>query len=330
MISGHWRNAELIREFDLIHQLSCAQNIRRDEVALGIGDDAAVLDVPTGKQLVMSTDTLNPDVHFSQESSASDIGYKSLAVNLSDIAAMGAEPVAASLSLSLPELNTQWLQDFSRGFFALADYFKVQLVGGDTVQGPLSISVTAYGLVEKDRAITRSGACPGDSIYVTGVLGDAGAALLVLQGELSLTGSQASYLMERLHRPVPRVGPGQSLQGIASSMIDISDGLAADLGHILENSSCGAMIRIDQLPISAVLDECFESASGYHCPLYGGDDYELCFTVPEYARHEAESMMMQHQLPVSCVGTIEEGDGLRLLQPDGTIAAALSDGYQHF
>ena len=317
-------------EFELIQQLANAQSIQRDEVVLGIGDDAAVLDIPEGHELVVSTDTLNVGVHFPKDTSAQNIGYKSLAVNLSDLAAMGAEPLAVNLSLSLPDSDTQWIKDFSEGFFSLAAIHNIQLIGGDTTRGPLSISVTIFGMVSKGQAIRRSTAKVGDSIYVTGTLGDAGAALLGLMGELKLTGHQQQVFNERLNRPQPRVATGMALRGVASSCIDISDGLTADLGHILEQSNLGATLYADQLPVSSVYKEIFDLAGGWHLPLNAGDDYELCFTIAEANHPELEAAMSSIDVPVTWIGTIESNAGLRLFMPDATTQTIEPMGYDHF
>ncbi len=317
-------------EFDLIRQLATNQTVQREEVVLGIGDDAAILDIPEGYELVVSTDTLNAGVHFPQETSARDIGYKSLAVNLSDMAAMGAKPLAVNLSLSLPDSDDGWLTTFAEGFFELAAKHNVQLMGGDTTCGGLSISVTVMGVVEKGSAIRRSGAQAGDLIYVTGTVGDAGAALLALLGELHLTGPQQRALVDRLNRPTPRVETGLSIQGYASACIDISDGLAADLGHMLDQSNVGAALYVDQIPLSDELQDCFDLAGGWTVPLNSGDDYEICFTIPEDKQGEFEAMMSDSGHSVSCIGMIETSPGLKLMMPDGSTEVVETQGYDHF
>jgi len=317
-------------EFDLIDQLVRTQFIQRDEVALGIGDDAALLDVPSGYELVISTDTLNSGVHFPEDTSADAIGHKSLAVSLSDLAAMGAEPVAVSLSLSLPEADEVWLKDFARGFFLLADQYKVQLIGGDTTRGPLSIGTTIYGKVPKGQAIRRNGAGPGDVICVTGTLGDAGAALLALQGELKLTGPQEKILLKKLEYPQPRIFEGQAIRKLATACIDISDGLVADLGHILKQSNTGATIYVDQLPVSETLRQCLDRASGWHLAMQAGDDYELCFTVPEDKQAELEDIRIEMDLPITYIGITEPRKGLHLMMPDGSLETLDIEGYEHF
>ncbi|TNG01087.1 MAG: thiamine-phosphate kinase [Gammaproteobacteria bacterium] len=317
-------------EFELIRQLSELQAVRRNEVRLGIGDDAALLDIPADNELVLTTDTLNGGVHFPEQTLPEDIGYKSLAVNLSDLAAMGATPVAANLSLSLPKADESWLKRFAEGFFQVADQYDVQLVGGDTTRGPLSISVTAMGFVRKGRALLRSGAMPGDMIYVTGHLGDAGAALLALQGELKLSGPQNDQLLKRLNRPEPRNQVGQRLSGLASACIDLSDGLIADLGHILQRSHTGATLYVERLPVSPTLQTCFDLAGGWYVPLSSGDDYELCFTIPESRQAEVESIVQDFDLPITWIGMIESLPGLRLLMDDGSEYSGGAGGYDHF
>ena len=329
-----------VGEFELIRQLAGAQTLRREEVVLGIGDDAAILNIPDDHELVVSTDTLNIGVHFPETTPAESIGYKSLAVSLSDLAAMGAEPLAANLSLSLPESDAAWIAEFANGFFELANRYNVQLIGGDTTRGSLSISVTIFGQLPKGQAIRRSGAQAGDLIYVTGTLGDAGAALLALQGELKISGPQQKALMQRLDRPEPRVEWGQALRGIASACIDLSDGLAADIGHLVdmsngnqgdsEQSVCGASLMVDQLPLSETLRECFDLAGGWTLPLQAGDDYELCFTVPENRQAELEALKSRIETPISQVGFIEKMTGLHLQMPDGSMETIAPKGYAHF
>ncbi len=317
-------------EFDLIRRLGLSQSIRRDEVVLGIGDDAAILDVPEGQQLVVSTDTFNHGVHFPEGTAACDIGYKSMAASLSDVAAMGAEPLAANLSLSMPDPGEEWLAGFARGFFESADQFQVQLMGGDTTRGPLSISVTIFATVPADKALRRSGANAGDLIYVTGTLGDSGAALLALQGELKLTQPQRNALVGRLNRPIPRVETGMLIRDYASACIDISDGLTADLGHILEQSGVAATLYVEQIPLSEKLKGCFDAAGGWTVPLNSGDDYELCFTVPGGNQGELQGLLAGKQPAVRCIGMAEAGNNLKLMMPDGTIKIIEPAGYDHF
>lgn len=317
-------------EFDIIKQLQLAQSVDRAELVLGIGDDAAVLDIPKGKQLVISTDTLNAGVHFPVDTSPQDIGFKSLAVNLSDMAAMGAEPFAVNLSLAMPADEHEWLAGFTEGFLSLASQHNVQLAGGDTTRGPLSISVTMLGLVSPGEVLRRDTAKPGDSIYVTGTLGDAGAALLGLMGELKLNGPQQQQLYARLNRPQARVELGQALTGIASACIDLSDGLAADVGHLVESGELGATLYVDQLPLSEHYREVFDLAGGWSLPLYAGDDYELCFTVADANLGRLQALDNGFNIPLTCVGMIDASPGVKLMMPDGTTTLAESKGYDHF
>ena len=317
-------------EFDIIRQLAEGQKLSRDEIKLGIGDDAAVLEIPSGYELVVSTDTLNHGVHFSEDDDAGDIGYKVLAVNLSDLAAMGAQPLAFNLSLSLPQSDENWLESFASGLFALANQYQVQLTGGDTTQGPLSISMTIMGLVPAGQAMRRQGASPGDSIYVTGTLGDAGAALLGKLGELKLNGPQQEALYSRLTRPSPRIETGLLLRGIASSCIDISDGLAADLGHVLQQSSVGATVYVDQIPLSSVYREVFDMAGGWTVPLSAGDDYELCFTIDDQQHPSIHGELASLGVSISCIGMVEQQPGLRIQMPDGSVDMGHYAGYEHF
>jgi len=237
-------------EFELIARYFTPQKISRADVIVDIGDDCAILDIPTTSHLAITTDTLVNGVHFPMETAAFDVGYKSLAVNLSDLAAMGATPAWASLALTLPGYDETWLAEFSRGFFDLATRHGVQLMGGDMTRGPLSITVTALGFVPKNQAIQRQGAKPGDLIYVTDTLGDAGLALSFLKNKTAMAAAHQHTILTRLNRPEPRIDIGIQLRPIASSAIDISDGLAADLGHILKKNRVGAHIYVDQLPLS--------------------------------------------------------------------------------
>jgi thiamine-monophosphate kinase len=314
-------------EFEIIEQFFTRQAISREDVLLGIGDDAAVLQVPADSDLVLCMDTLVAGIHFPQHTSARAIGHKALAVNLSDLAAMGAVPVWATLSITLPENDAAWLAEFASGFFALAKQYGVQLVGGDTTRGPLSVTVQAHGFVPRGMALQRDGAQSGDRIYVTGSLGDAGLALL-MQGEAAL--------QERLDYPQPRIEAGQALRGLASAAIDISDGLLADLGHILEAGAQGATIRVDELPRSpaflAALERAGEDrASWSHAlPLSAGDDYELCFTVPESRCVAAEKELQHLGEPVTAIGIIEPEPGIRCVRADGAVYRPQATGYRHF
>lgn len=316
-------------EFELIERYFArrAAQIRAPHVALGIGDDAALLDIPAGMQLAVSVDTLVSGVHFPASTEPYDIGYKALAVSLSDMAAMGAEPLAATLALTLPEADESWLQRFSDGFFDLAERYQVQLIGGDTTRGPLSITVQLHGLLPQGAALLRSGARADDDIYVTGALGDAGLALLALQGKTALPAPQRA--LDKLNRPVPRVREGMALRGIASSAIDISDGLLADLGHILKASGAGARLNVDALPLSADVRSCGEERA-YALALGAGDDYELCFTVPASGKPALKRAFETLACAYTRVGVIERESGLRCVRAGGALYTPKISGYEHF
>ena len=326
-------------EFDLI-DLSGARAALRDGVLLGIGDDAAVLQVPAGHELVVTADTLNAGVHFPADTAPADIGWKALAVNLSDLAAMGARPAWCTLSLSLPADDPGWLDAFLDGFLTLADAHAIALVGGDTTRGPLSIAVTAMGLVEAGAALRRDGACVGDDVWVTGTLGDAAAALL-LDGHLPspVDGAEvptagpdvATVLRTRLARPTPRVGAGRGLAGLAHACVDVSDGLLADLGHVCRRSGVGAEVEIAQLPASPALLAAF-SATGLRAALQagGGDDYELCFTAPAHLRGAVLQVLMQAGVEGTRIGRIVTGSGVHALSADGAPWQPPRRGYVHF
>ena len=312
-------------EFDLV-ALIRARAGTRDDVVLGIGDDAAILRVPAGHDLVVSTDTLNIGVHFPAETTASDIGWKALAANLSDLAAMGAQPAWCTLNLTLPEADSDWLHAFLDGFLQLATQHAVALVGGDTTRGPLSVTVTVHGFLPRDKALLRSGARVGDDLWVSGTLGDAAAALRQWRD-----GSMVdSALRKRLDLPIPRVELGLALRGIANACIDVSDGLLADLGHVLEASRLGATIASASLPTSRELAISLEAPTRVRLQLGGGDDYELCFTASPARAGEVLAVAERAGVPVTRIGCIDANPGLRVRDANGAIGAAPEAGYRHF
>lgn len=317
-----------MNEFELIKRFFAAQPIARDDVTLGVGDDAALLQPPVGMQLVVTSDLLVSGVHFFPHADPAALGHKSLAVNLSDLAAMGADPAWFTLSLSLPAVDVDWLQAFCNGMYALARRYNVQLVGGDTTRGPLSIGITAHGFVPAGQALLRSGAKPGDRIYVTGVLGDAALALAQEQGKLNLAGNDRDAVGERLARPTPRVEVGRALRGIAGSAIDISDGLLADLGHILEQSNVGAQLRLAAIPLSKTYRSLLPQV-GWDAALAGGDDYELCVTVPP-ARAGLDASRPEFACGLTYVGDIVAGRELEVLDASGKRYQPKAVGYDHF
>lgn len=318
-----------LSEFELIRRFFTRAKSREDTV-LGIGDDAALVRVPPGMELAAASDTLVEGVHFPRDTVPFDIGYKALAVNLSDLAAMGAEPAWAMLSLAVPAAEESWLAEFARGLFELADRHNVELIGGDTVCGPLSVTVQVLGLVPAGVALRRAGARPGDVIYVTGTLGDAGLALYDKQGGVVLDDAERTALHPRLDRPAPRVAEGLALRGIAGAAIDISDGLLADLGHILEASGVGATIQVERLPLSATLRAHLEPADGWRLALGAGDDYELCFSVAPAKQPALERALADVSCGYTRIGIIEDIPGLRCRREDGTPFVTDVAGYNHF
>ncbi|MHB1948974.1 MAG: thiamine-phosphate kinase [Gammaproteobacteria bacterium] len=311
-----------LHEFDIIAKYFSTQAMQRDDVVLDIGDDCAMVEVAALQQLVITTDTLVAGVHFPINTSAYDIGYKSLAVNLSDLAAMGATPAWFTLALTMPDANEKWLEKFSQGLFAIADRYQIQLIGGDLTRGPLTITITAHGLVPKNQALKRSGAQVGDLIYVTHTLGDAALGLLSLQNKITIASEYKDFIYNKLNRPEPRIETGLHLRNIANAAIDISDGLIADLTHILEMSHVGATVYIDDLPISAAVRQS-TSDHLFDLALSGGDDYELCFTLPK-----DKTPLLKNDC--TCIGVITEKSGLDLRFKDGTSYNRSNKGYQHF
>ncbi len=309
-------------EFDLIARIR-ARAAHRADVVLGIGDDAALLRVPAGHELVVTMDALNAGVHFLEDTAPADLGWKALAVNLSDLAAMGAQPAWCTLSLSLQRADADWLDGFLDGFLELAQRHEVALVGGDTTRGPLSIAVTAHGFVPEGAALRRDGARIGDDVWITGTIGDAAAAL-------SLSSPSPFELIERLRRPAPRIAAGLALRGLAHACIDVSDGVLADLGHVCNASGVGAEIAIAQLPTSDALAKLFDAQAQRALQLAGGDDYELCFTAAADAREAVQRALASVDTPGTIIGRIVAGDTVRALAPDGRAWAPPRAGYAHF
>ncbi|NIG19526.1 thiamine-phosphate kinase [Pantoea sp. Al-1710] len=318
-------------EFELIARYFNRVTSSRRDVEKGIGDDCALLNVPEKQTLAISTDTLVAGVHFLRDIHPADLGYKALAVNLSDLAAMGADPAWLTLAITLPEVNESWLAAFSDSLFELLDYYDMQLIGGDTTRGPLSLTLGIHGLVPTGRALKRSGAKPGDWIFVTGTLGDSAAGLSLLQHCHRLNDPAVHEVLIKRHlRPMPRVLQGQALRNLATSAIDISDGLIADLGHILTASRVGARLNLEALPLSAALRDHFEPEQVLTWALSGGEDYELCFTVPEVNRGALDVALGHLGVPYTCIGQIApEADGLTLLE-NGKPRRFNHKGFDHF
>ena len=310
----------IMNEFDLIHNYF-TWPIKDSSIALGVGDDAALFSLEQGFQLVTTTDTLTEGVHFSASTPAKDIAHKSLAVNLSDIAAMGAMPKYFTLAITLPKIDQSWLQEFSQSLRHLSEKYKVSLVGGDTTRGPLNISITMIGMVESSKALTRSGAKLGDGVYVSGTVGDAGFCYWKLSKGL-LPSSQE---IKKLNCPIPRVELGLELKNLASSCIDISDGLEQDLSHILKASSVGAVIEVKKIPISKALKAHIKDTNEWSIPLCGGDDYELCFTIPRGNEEALKKLSESCNVNITRIGLVCESLGLKIEGFNGP-----RNSYKHF
>lgn len=300
------------------------------QATLGVGDDAALMTVSAGMELAVSTDMLVAGTHFFPDADPHKLGWKTLAVNVSDLAAMGAQPRWATLAIALPQADEAWLAAFADGFFKCAGQFNIDLVGGDTTRGPLSFSVTIFGEVPQGQALRRDGAKPGDDIWVSGTVGAAALALAELQHRITLDEADSMHCRRALDTPQPRVALGLALRGSATSAIDISDGLLADLGHILERSHVGAEICFDALPAHPALERLLAEDWGRACLLAGGDDYELCFTAPRAQRNEIAAIADKLGLKLTRIGGITADAQLRLLDAAGQPMATGKSGYDHF
>ncbi len=311
-------------EFDLIRRFFVRPPCR-SETHLGVGDDCALLK-PCGQMLAATIDTLISGVHFLPSTDPVSLGHRALAVSLSDLAAMGAEPAWALLALTLPEADTAWLEGFAQGFFALAQRYRVDLVGGNTARGPLTISVQVLGWVSRSKALLRSAARVGDWVCVSGSLGDAGVGLKMLKGEIAW---REAHAIERLLKPTPRVELGMALRGLAHACIDVSDGLAQDLGQVLAASQVGATLEWEALPLSDTVRRYIAETGDWRLPLCAGDDYELCFTVPAHKALALEQRLRELNLHWQRIGTIEHCLGLRLRRANRVIDFPVV-GYRHF
>jgi len=309
-----------MKEFDLISDYF-TWSIKDPSVVLGVGDDAAIFNLKQSYQLVTTTDTLTEGVHFNASTSAKDIAHKSLAVNLSDIAAMGAIAKYFTLAIALPKIDQSWLQDFSDSLRQLSNLYDVSLIGGDTTRGSLSITINMIGIVENSKALTRSGAQPGDGIYVSGTIGDAGFCFWKLSNGLVPSNNE----LKRLNCPTPRVELGLELKNIASACIDISDGLEQDLSHILKASSVGAVIEVEKIPISESLQVHIKDTNDWSIPLCGGDDYELCFTIPKGNEKALKQISESCNIDITRIGLVRESLGLQIKGFDGP-----RKSYHHF
>ena len=318
---------KLSSEFDLIarHFTRPAAN-----AVLGVGDDCALVDITNGMDLAVSTDTMVSGTHFFPDVDPENLGHKALAVNLSDIAAMGAMPYWAMLALTVPSVDHEWLAAFAKGFFDLASEYNVSLIGGDTTRGPLTLTVTIMGEVPAGAALRRSGAKAGNDVWVSGNVGDAALAVAHRHGKLVLSESDYHEAVMRLYEPTPRVALGQALRGMATAAIDISDGLLADLGHICRLSGTGATVDLQSIPVSAIGAKHFESAAGREAVLAGGDDYELCFTAAPNSRDSIAELADVLGIPITRIGQVKRGKGVSAIGPDGKAVKVDGRGYDHF
>ncbi len=296
---------------------------------LAVGDDAALIRPAAGMQLAVSTDMLVAGTHFFADTDPADLGWKTLAVNVSDLAAMGAVPRWVVLAASLPAADEAWIAAFAGGFFACCEAFDIDTIGGDTTRGPLNLCPTIFGEVPVGQAITRSGARPGDDLWISGQPGRAALGLAHLRGDIRLADAHRTDCLAALHRPQPRVALGLALRGLASAMLDVSDGLLGDLGHILETSRVGAVIDESALPLAPLTAACGDPARAFRACTAGGDDYELLFTAPAARRGEVAALAGPLALPLHRIGSIDR-DGLQLRDRAGQLRNLAASGYDHF
>lgn len=314
-------------EFELIRRFFHYPNSHTD---LGVGDDGALMRVRPGMQLVVSTDMLVADTHFFADADPGLLGWKAAAVNISDLAAMGAEPRWITLALALPQADADWVSALARGFRDCCEAYSVDWIGGDTTRGPLNLCPTAMGEVPVGAAVRRDGARHGDDIWISGWPGMAALGLAHLRGDVQLLDDWLEPCLERLHHPMPRVALGIGLRGLASAMLDVSDGLLGDLAHILERSQVGAVIEETALPLTSLLAACKRTERATAALLGGGDDYELLFTTPRDSRGQVEALSRHLELPLHRIGRILDKSGLWMQRGDGVVEAAAASGYDHF
>jgi len=315
-------------EFELIarHFTRPAAN-----AVLGVGDDCALIEVPNGMDLAVSTDTMVSGTHFFPDVDPENLGHKALAVNLSDIAAMGGLPYWAMLALTLPHVDHAWLASFAKGFFDLAQEYNVSLIGGDTTRGStLVLTVTIMGEVPTGAALRRSGATAGHDIWVSGNVGDAALAVAHRYGKIVLNEADYREAVMRLYEPTPRVALGQALRGLATAAIDVSDGLLADLTHICRLSGVGAVVNLQDVPVSAIGAKHLHSDEGRNAILAGGDDYELCFTAHPNSRESIDDLQDVLGVPLTRIGQVKRGKGVSLIDAEGKVVKIDGRGYDHF
>lgn len=321
-----------LTEFDIIARyfsdIDGASN--QSSVALGIGDDCALLSLTANQQLALSIDTLVSGRHFPDDADPYQLAQRALAVSVSDLAAMGAKPLAFTLALTMPSVDSQWLDGFSRGLRLAAEQYKIPLIGGDTTQGSLTITLQVHGSLSSKAVLKRSAARLGDAIFVTGTVGDAAAALAIIESRLVVDKQQREFLMQRFYQPTARIEVGRGLLGIANAAVDISDGLLADLGHIATASQLAAIINVDQLPLSTVMKQVVAKPQALAYALKGGDDYELCFTVARENIDQIKTLAQQLSLPITEVGVMAAGSGVKCIDDNGDNVVIDAAGYQHF
>lgn len=317
-------------EFEVIQRYFADSGRHRTDTLCGVGDDGAVLQLRDGYDLVVTTDTMVAGTHFFPDVDPRALGHKLVAVNISDLAAMGAEPAWLSLAMTLPKVDDDWIKAFAAAFSETADYYNCQLVGGDTTRGPLTLSVVAKGLVPHGKALSRSGAKVGDYVYVTGTLGDAALGLRLCQGQVEVSKKHSAHILQRFHYPTARVALGQALRTIASSAMDLSDGLYSDIQHLLHRSKVGVSMDIDKLPLSQALRDSCDMNTAIALALSGGEDYELLFTVPENKKGTLDVLLSPYGVPVTCIGRITGVAGKLELKSGDQPFVYEHHGFEHF
>lgn len=317
-------------EFEVIQRYFANSGRHRSDTLLGVGDDGAVLQLRDGYDLVVTTDTMVAGTHFFPDVDPRALGHKLVAVNISDLAAMGAEPAWLSLAMTLPKVDDEWIKAFAAAFSETADYYNCQLVGGDTTRGPLTLSVVAKGQVPHGKMLSRSGAKVGDYVYVTGTLGDAALGLRLCQGQVEVSKKHSAHILQRFHYPTARVALGQALRTTASSAMDLSDGLYSDIQHLLRRSQVGVSLDIDKLPLSQALRDSCDHTTAIALALSGGEDYELLFTVPENKRGTLDVLLSPYGVPVTCIGRITGVVGKLELKAGDQPFAYEHHGFEHF
>jgi len=320
-----------VKEFELINSYFADRGPKRKDVVLGVGDDAALTKVPEDNLLVVATDTMVEGVHFFEDAPAKSIGHKCLAVNLSDFAAMGAEPAWASVAITLPDSDETWVKEFTDGLFEIAEYYNVQVIGGDTTQGPLTVTVSIKGFIREDKALLRSGAKTGDWIYVTGQLGDAALTVANKLGQIDIDPNLATLSEQKFNYPSARIAAGHVLRHAATSAIDVSDGVLQDLTHILQASDVSAEICVDKLPISPSVKSMLSEQQAIEFALVGGEDYELLFTLPEEQKAYLDQNATAMGVEFTCIGQIKgTGSGIQLVKDGEKYPLPTKQGFQHF